>query len=111
MTRVLRRSFSSRSSLFVIRRAVGDANVDPAKVGARVPTTIWGSKSGKESTVRGMCASVYPRGVIVVRCMVIGRLAASILTTREPQITLKLKLPPYTTLYNVGFRDPYPPTP
>lgn len=28
--------------------------------------------------------------------MVIGRLAASILTAREPQITRKLKLPPYT---------------
>jgi len=40
-------------------------------------------------------AGIYPRGVIVVRCMVIGRLAASILTTREPQITRKLKLPPY----------------
>lgn len=38
-------------------------------------------------------AGIYPWGVIVVRCMVIGRLAASILTTREPQITRKLKLP------------------
>lgn len=49
-----------------------------------------GKRGGRDTVAR-----VYPRGVIVVRCMVIGRLAASILTAREPQITRKLKLPPY----------------
>lgn len=55
------------------------------------------SVSGKIEREKGSTASgvyIHPRGVIVVRCMVIGRLAASILTTREPQITRKLKLSP-----------------
>lgn len=53
------------------------------------------SERAKERGGYGVRGYIYPRGVIVVRCMVIGRLAASILTTREPQITRKLKLPPY----------------
>lgn len=65
-----------------------------ARSNPSAPLLPWAFKEGKRAWDTRV--SIYPRGVIVVRCMVIGRLAASILTAREPQITRKLKLPPYT---------------
>lgn len=65
-----------------------------ARANPSAPLLPWAFKEGKRAWDTRV--SIYPRGVIVVRCMVIGRLAASILTAREPQITRKLKLPPYT---------------
>lgn len=58
---------------------------------------------------RGVGCGFYTLwGVIAERCMVIGRLAASILTTRELQITRKLKPPTHTAHIHVWATAAFP---